>query len=363
MKILFDIGHPAHVHLFKYSILQLKNNGHIVLITIKDEPIIRKLLDHYKFEYILIGKKGKGNIQKGFKQVWFTLNILYIFWKNKIDLAVGVSISIAQASLFVKTKSMVFDDDDTTATPVFAALSHTFANHVFSPASLRNTRKRAKDIFHDSFHELAYLYPTRFSPDKGILKMFGINADDYYSIIRFSALKAHHDIGERGINHEQASIIIRRLEKKGKVLITSENELPVEYKKYQLKINPSHFHDVLAFANILVCDSQTVAAEAAVLGVPSVRINSFVGRISYLEELEYKHRLTFGFNPENFNQAIEKIQTLISDSKSYEIFQKRRRKMLSEKIDLTAFIIRFIENYPHSAEELKSNLEYKNNLR
>ena len=37
--------------------------------------------------------------------------------------------------------------------------------------------------------------------------------------------------------------------------------------------------------------------------------------------------------------------------------------MLSEKIDLTSFMVRCIENHPHSAEELKSNTEYNNNLR
>ena len=42
----------------------------------------------------------------------------------------------------------------------------------------------------------------------------------------------------------------------------------------------------MAFASLYIGDSQTMAAEAGVLGVPFVRFNDFVGRIGYLRELE-----------------------------------------------------------------------------
>jgi predicted glycosyltransferase len=41
-------------------------------------------------------------------------------------------------------------------------------------------------------------------------------------------------------------------------------------------------------------DSQTMTAEAAVLGTPAIRFNDFVGELSYLEELEYTFDLTYG---------------------------------------------------------------------
>lgn len=50
----------------------------------------------------------------------------------------------------------------------------------------------------------------------------------------------------------------------------------------------------VAFASLYIGDSQTMAAEAGVLGVPFVRFNDFVGRIRYLRELEDKYRLGFG---------------------------------------------------------------------
>jgi len=359
LNILFDIGHPAHVHLFKNVIKTLKANGHIVYITIKDDSNIKQLLEFERLNYIILGTKGKGLFQKVFKQIYFTFSVLILFWKYKIDIAVGVSISIAQASLFSRTKAIVFDDDDMSATPAFAALSHSFAAHVVSPAILSKERNRKKDIFHKAYHELAYLHPHYFTADKRIISAQNINPHEFFSIIRFSALKAHHDINEQGIGKELATQIISLLEKKGKVFITSEKELPAAFQKYRLPIAAHQFHDLLAYASILVCDSQTVASEAAVLGVPSVRINSFVGRISYLEELEHQYQLTFGFKPHQFEQAYQKIQEIINQNNLKEVFQKRRQRMLSEKIDLTAFMLWFIENYPESTSIMKENSEYQ----
>ena len=39
MNILVDIGHPAHVHLFKNMIWNLEEDGHEVKITARDKEI------------------------------------------------------------------------------------------------------------------------------------------------------------------------------------------------------------------------------------------------------------------------------------------------------------------------------------
>ena len=359
MNILIDIGHPAHVHLFKNAIIKFKEDGNNVTITIKDNSVVKGLLDALKLDYIILGSKGKGIILKIIKQVGFSFKALGLIRKYKTDLAIGVSISIAHACLFSKAKAIVFDDDDISATPIFAALSHRFANHVVSPEVLKKERRRNKDVFYAGYHELAYLHPNIFKPNEDILKETGICKGDNFSIVRFSAMEAHHDINEQGISNKQAIQIIELLERKGKVFITSEKPLPEDLQKYQLSLSLDKFHDFLSFASILVCDSQTVASEAAVLGVPSVRINTFVGRISYLNELEKKYELTFGFLPNDFENALNKIKTLFNQKDRHLIFQKRRKKMLTEKIDLTAFIVWLIENYPKSVDIMKSNPDYQ----
>ncbi len=359
MNYLFDIGHPAHVHLFKNVIRALIKNGHEVVISAKKTNGIESLLIYEGFSFISLGKKGSNLVAKILKQLYFSFRIYRILRTRNIDIAMGVSISIAQAAKFTKTNAIVFDDDDISATPVFAALSHSLANYVLSPSILQAERNREKDIFHHSYHELAYLHPNYFKPDLSVLSKLGLEDGEKYSIIRFSALKAHHDINERGISKTQAEIIIEHLLHYGKVYITSEKELPANLEPYRLSLAFSEFHSFLSYANVLVCDSQSVAAEAAVLGVPSVRINTFVGRISYLEEMEKRYQLTYGYLPENFSGAIERIEAILKNEDTQIIFKERRRKLLSEKIDLSAFIIWLIENYPLSVKQIKENPEYQ----
>jgi len=51
MKILIDIGHPAHVHLFRNLIKNLEHKGHFVLVTVKDIPSAK---DYYLFILYLL---------------------------------------------------------------------------------------------------------------------------------------------------------------------------------------------------------------------------------------------------------------------------------------------------------------------
>lgn len=42
-----------------------------------------------------------------------------------------------------------------------------------------------------------------------------------------------------------------------------------------------------------------------------------------------------------------------------EVFQERRQKMLSEKIDYAQFLTWFIESYPESVKIMKENPDYQ----
>ena len=56
MKILIDIGHPAHVHLFKNFALEMIAKGNYVLFTVRDKEHERYLLDINGFRYKSLGK-------------------------------------------------------------------------------------------------------------------------------------------------------------------------------------------------------------------------------------------------------------------------------------------------------------------
>ena len=62
MKILLDIGHPAHYHLFKNFIKIMRKNGHIFCIIARDKEVTKDLLEANGDQFINRGKGYKGII-------------------------------------------------------------------------------------------------------------------------------------------------------------------------------------------------------------------------------------------------------------------------------------------------------------
>ena len=44
MNILIDIGHPAHIHLFKNFAWEMQKKGHKILFTCRDREFLLRLL-------------------------------------------------------------------------------------------------------------------------------------------------------------------------------------------------------------------------------------------------------------------------------------------------------------------------------
>jgi len=113
------------------------------------------------------------------------------------------------------------------------------------------------------------------------------------------------------------------------------------------------------FPQLLTILKGEMIAEAAVLGTPSIRFNDFAGKLGYLEELEHKYGLTYGIKTSEPEKLYQKIEELLNTPDLKEEWKKRRQKMLSEKIDVTAFMVWFIENYPESVAIMKKNPDYQ----
>jgi hypothetical protein len=166
-------------------------------------------------------------------------------------------------------------------------------------------------------------------------------------------------VGVQGLSIENKRNLIEFLKPHGKIFITTEREIEPEFQQYRIKIAPHKIHSFLNYATMFIGDSQTMTSEAAVLGTPAVRSNSFVGRISYLEELENKYGLTYGFLPSETDKMFSKIKELLGMSNLKDEWQKRRQRMLNDKIDVTAFLVWFIENYPDSANVMRQNPDFQ----
>lgn len=206
------------------------------------------------------------------------------------------------------------------------------------------------------------MHPNQFKPDPSVVNQY-FSLDESYFIIRFAQLNAHHDDGIKGIDLEITKKLIEVLSPYGRVYITSEKLLEPILEPYRLHIKASDIHHFMAFAQLYIGDSQTMAAESGVLGVPFIRFNDFVGKIGYLNELENKFELGYGIKADYPELLIDKVQELLQLENRKQIFFERRNKLLCTKIDYAQFLTWFIEEYPKSVKIIRENPDYQYNFK
>jgi predicted glycosyltransferase len=166
------------------------------------------------------------------------------------------------------------------------------------------------------------------------LTKYGLKKREYV-IFRLSALKAHHDVGAKGISNE--------LKEKMLSLLGSYDIIESLEGKTGNKVEPWDMHHLLAFAKMIISDSQTMTIEAAVLGVPSLRINTFIGKSTVIDELEKKYKLSFGIFPHHETQIMEILNSLIQNEQLEEQWQQKRQVLLQDKVDFNQWMIEYFE--------------------
>ncbi len=334
MKIIFVIRHPARVHLHKNTISELSKD-HDVYVFAHDKELVSRLLESYNIDYTLLTTHPNTQIELLLNQIKLEYNLLKHAKKIEPDVIIGGP-SAGHVSKIVGARSISFWDSEGIRKPYFIHIP--FTDVILSPESYK-VDLGSKHIKYSGNHELAYLHPNRFSPDSSILKKFNIHNDQKIIILRFIAWKALHDIDQSGFTINQKKELVSRLTDYGQVYITSESKLPSEFEDYRLPVPPHRIHDLLYYADLYVGDSQTMASEAAVLGTPAIRSNSFSGEnnLGYLLELEEKYDLLYSTtNPE---KAINKAVKWIQNPNLKDEWQRKRQKFLEDKIDVTNFII------------------------
>jgi len=365
MRILIDIGHPAHVHLYRNFIRVLSGRGVEFTITARDKDVTLSLLRAYDIPFIPVGALRKGKTKVFREWLKRDIEIYKIARGFKPTYLMGLlNPAIAHSAFLLKRPAIIFNDSEPEAIrfPIADWITTPFVNTIIVPDSIRHSYG-AKEVRVSSYKELAYLHPNQFKPDFKILSDAGISKGEEFVLIRFVAWRAYHDIKEGGFSMEQKLKLIEELSQYATVFISSESPLPPELEKYRIPIPPHHIHHFLYYAKLLVCDSQTMTTEAGVLGTPAIRSNSFVGSrdMGNFIELEKKYGLIYNIKkPED---AIKKAVELVKQPGLKKRWAKKREMLLKDKIDLTSFMIWFIENYPDSVEEFKQNPEIQYRFR
>jgi len=217
-----------------------------------------------------------------------------------------------------------------------------------------------KQICYNAYHKLAYLHPNYFIPDPSVFDLLGVKRNEKFVIIRFILWQASHDRKHMGISLVNKIKIVKKFLKHSKVFISAEGVLPSELESYRIMIPIHKMHDTLAFASLLFGESGTMTSECAMLGTPAIQISGLPpGTMGTLAEQE-SYGLIKVYT--KFSEEIlrESINILELGKRKYGV---RRDKMLTEKIDVTSFMVWLIEDYPDSIAIMKENPDYQSKFR
>lgn len=352
MKVLFDIGHPAHVHFFKNPARLLQQRGHDILITSRDKECALDLLEQLNLQHIpLSAQRGKGILALGRELVTRDAALFGVVRQQRPDVMAAIGgIFIAQVGRLTGTTSLVFYDTENAT--LQNALTYPFASCVITPQCYQTWLPRRRHIRYSGYHELSYLHPNYFTPDRERAIANGLADSGDTFLLRLVSWQASHDIGERGWNIDLLRRLLSKLLPLGKILISAEGPLPEDLQPYRYLGRVSEIHHVMAFCRCYIGESATMASECAVLGIPAV-FAAETGR-GYTDEQESRYGLVRNLRTLNW----QLLETLLDDilSQTPEHWRLARQALLADTLDVAAFVASCIETYPEPLHSYQKTL-------
>jgi len=335
-RVLFDINHPAQVHLFRNAIAVLERRGHEIRVTSREKEVTTQLLDAYGIEHVPLSTQRQGLSGLALEQLIRGTRLLGIVRRFKPDVLVSrPNPAVAHAGTLGRAKTVAVTDTHIKARSMRImtnTLTFPFVDVVCAPPSLDipvpEEKRRAM-----SLQELTYLHPRYFEPDPQALLAADIDPDEPFSVVRLVGWDAFHDVGFQGISLGTMKTLISKLEAQGAVYVTSEHPLPPFLAGYALPTPPELIHQVLYHADLYVGDSGTMATEAALLGTPAIRTNSMVGEEeeSTFLELERRYGLMQSFTDER--DAIRAVEALLAGGVDTTDWDERRQRIIADYPD------------------------------
>jgi hypothetical protein len=367
MKIMIGIAHPKQVHFWKNIINNLNDDGHEVKIVAWKKDITLCLLDKFNFEYEVGGINHSGLLRKAYGLLESDFKVLKIAKKFRPDILLGSSPSLAQISKLIGKPHIALSDTEHAV--LVQRLLFPFSDVICTPSCFRKKIDSRKHVTFESYLELAYLHPNYFKPDSSVLDDLELSKNEKFIIIRLISWEATHDAYSKGLSLNYLEKAIDSLKNFGNVFITSEAELNKNLVKYKINLSPEKIHSALYYANLYFGEGGTTAVEAALLGTPAVHVEAFITKSGEVkdatqihgnfDELVNKYGILYTFADPN--QALNKALEVVEDINAKKGMGKKMKRLLNEKIDVTAFMTDFIEKYPQKVCKAINKYDKKKN--
>jgi uncharacterized protein len=357
MRILIDLGHPAHVHYFKYMIGIMQSHGYEFVVVSREKEISLELLKAYNIPFISRGKGRSSLLGKLLYLIQGSRIVYKIARKSKVDLFLSFASPYnAIASFFLRKINISLDDTE------HNVFNHTIyvplSDSVLTPVDFKKDYGK-KHIRFDATMDIAYLHPKYFIPKP--VKF--ISREDNLSkniIMRFVSWEASHDINHSGFGMKDIELIISRLSAFANIHISSEKKLPGNLARFAIKIKPEEMHSYIAASDLFISESGSMATEAAYLGTHSIVLNSASKSFGVFDRLSKYETFYIADNP------VDVLETALNLLKRHDLKSTGKdiaQQIIRENINLTDFTVWFVENYPQSVDKMKQNPDFQYSFR
>jgi predicted glycosyltransferase len=337
MKYLFFTNTPAQAHQYRRAVAGLRDSGHEVLVLARDYGCTEALLDHYDLPYELYGRCETEKFSLARELPKHAARVVLKARRYDPDCVFGRGAYAALAGTVTGAPVVLVDDSGNT--DLDHAISVPLADAVLTPHTFDKDLGEKHYEFH-GFKELAYLHPEEYEPQTDVRERLGLGEDEDYAIVRLNAFGSHHDVGEAGFTPEKRRELVEALAEQATVFVSDEGgEMDLdETPARAFDLHPALLHDALAEASLLVADTQTMVTEAALLGTPAIRSNSFVGEddMGNFVDLE-RHGLIY--NLREFDAVLDAATDILADEGANQRWRNLRDEYLEDKVNLTEVLL------------------------
>lgn len=286
----------------------------------RDKDVTLSLARSLGIKGVVVSRASSGLVGNAIELLANVVRCVYYTKKYNIDLWLTKYGCGNIAAKILGVKNISFNDDDEDIVPLIAKTSYPFADILLFPKFTRNYKFPEKSIYYNGLHELAYL-----NIDHGKIDQLRDDSVDRYALIRISALKSHHDVGHSGISIDFLEKLIDEFRQRDiSVYISSESKLPQRFSSMVRNADVSEIHGFLQGACFYVGDSQTMAIEACLLNVPTLRISDF-DKLSVINHLE-SQGLIVSYPPDDLS-SLKFLRSFLNNyDECYALFRERGRK-------------------------------------
>ena len=280
MNIWIDIAHVPQYNFYRWLICKLAADGHTVYLTVLDrgklKKIVQKEIGGTPGLVIDVIGRHRSTKMSAILEANFLRNLQLLTWAHgkRIDVGFSNGYQLAMVGALKGFPSYSFDDDPET----IDYRPKLWFNKETNYCIYRYDKKLSpKAHILPVLKEWAYLAPSYFSPDSSVLDEYGLTPKSYIFVREVSvgtvnysgqAFGAVRDVADK---FPAGMKVLLSLEKKD-----TRSQYPEDW--ILLKEPLKDVHSLIYYSSALVSSGDSMAREAALLGVPSY----YLGKRHYM---------------------------------------------------------------------------------